>query len=519
MDDNYNKLGDFFKNKMDDFDGSEWERPDADIRQNVLNKITEPTAVGMKGTMANAKIFLGAMAAMLLFSFLSIGYLFFENKELNQKIQLKNLQYEEEKLKSEKAIASLEERTIELKKKIESSIQERKIWKQEQEILSNNKNDILNQYQNIKSKYKKEVDQNEQYVLEIKKQKERVNILTSERNQLTQNINEYISLLETKKETENIDNKQTPSIKNTNEQYGNLMPLGNHLLATNSKLFPKRPIIEKIKKSEIVSPHFKYKRNKFDIGYEYSTQKFEWLVDRSFEKELESSKNISKSDKYIHLQGVNLGYSPHKNWWLRIGIKYGKFDVEQFQYLSWVYDDENEEERPDGEIYNQFNMGIESPYLETSRDVGIKISDDLELGEEDILDMRIYEKQKLSLLQIPLGVEYAFGKNKWQWLIQGGAQWNRLSFLENEFDAVVAVRGEEIEIWEDEEDERLDKEIPVFNYAGIYAGLGVDYELFKNIHIRGALNYKYDFINTYDNKFSNSAKIGTVFKLGLNYRF
>jgi opacity protein-like surface antigen len=165
---------------------------------------------------------------------------------------------------------------------------------------------------------------------------------------------------------------------------------------------------------------------------------------------------------------------------------------------------------------NDISLSSRTPYNELESKITLTIPQDANIKTGDWLAFTIYERIRQRYYQVPIGLEYFHGRGRLQWQLQGGALLNKVVFDDYLLKAWVESKSEGLPI---DKVKVITKVVPSKNYAGVYAGIGLNFQVTEHWHTRAGMTYNYDFINNNKTGISNSQLIGSAFRLGLNYRF
>jgi uncharacterized protein YukE len=500
MEDNNNNLGDFLRKKLDNSDEpvGRWGKPDKEVKASVLEQITTIPLATQKGSYAKF-IYLGIAALLVLTTGGYLWNLYQQNQDLhntlvaqsNQTSQLEN-QLNGLNQKYETTTTKLNQQTQQLVKALQETETE----------IAQLKNTLLNErsgHQKTKIRTKAHLEA----IAQLEKEKQ--------------------SLLVKIEQGENGNFNGDSTIADGVSDRSNS---GVAVIQYLADVLRDLPVIlqqpwaspNESTKNQLIIPTdqlFKKAHQRFRIGYEFSPLEFELEADRSFARQRSPHRRLASKKTFAAAHGLLLAYSPKGNWWIRTGFRFASFDVKGRNTVVLAYDPTNEEMRP-GFRTNELSMSINTPYAETNSSFSISIPDDTELNEDDLLEIDIIEIQSIQVWQIPIGVEYIQGKNKLQWLWQGGLQFNQIVFGGYSFEATASSRRQFIGVERGRIESRA-KDSKRFMSA--YAGLGCNYHLAGHWHAKAAFTYNYNFLNNRTSDFSNATKRGTAFNLGLAYQF
>ncbi len=490
MENNDNNLAHFFRNKLNSSEGlgEGWDRPEESVRDAVFEHIhTEDTAgfVYMKWI---------GLVLLLLATGLISWYIYTLNQKLNEaETALQDQQKQIENIQKET------QRTTE--------IQVNKI----EELKTQNKQ-LTSDYQNI-------IEDNTYKDQLLQKQRSSIIQTENHREEWQKNISNYESIFSHLKNEIDllkaanialIESDQTTKSRSKESAF-NLSAIQSGLLVQKEKTLPNFEVATPILST--VSP---LKKKKFELGYSYALRGVKMPIERSFERQRPASERVQDNRLVAHGHGINAGYNLGKNWWIRSGIQNTYIRIKQTFDLGLAYDPSNEMSRPDGSIENELALRTSTAYSDINSTFNIAFDPGQGLNDGDLLEVSVDDNLSHRRLQIPLGIAYIHENNKWRFALQGGVQWNNVSFRDYSFRTTVRARGEEIPV---DRDRVRSSRIPGKQFMSTYTGFELGYQLKERWYAQTALNYNYDFINQRETEFSNASKTGTTLKIGLNYRF
>jgi hypothetical protein len=513
-----NNIGDFFRKRLeDDLSNEDWANPDMDIDNKVLNQITQPNKPISKGW---GGVILKSGIGILLF--LMGGYIIYLNQELSvAKNELIGRTEIIEKSKPESNIQNdSNTRTIEIKDaliaKLEAVnenllIEKEKLIQNNDQLLRKTTNQSINSVQRevIKVNYENDDDS-------IKILREEKEILLAENQSLNQ-LNEQ--LLNEKSALKGQLNKQEQSfaqMENENNELKDSLSLLSSLVAEsmNSET-------EKIRGEELIIPKEKtdaINHKRFALGYEYSRQKWDIPINRTFTEQRLVSENGRNENISTNVHGLNFAFSPKQNWWIKSGLRFTQFNIESTYNMGLAYSKTNE--MPDlisGGTFNTLNINSSTPFSSFDNSVNVLFEPNQAPEEESLLEYQAEDNLSINSWQIPIGLERQFNAGRTFLFIQGGIQLNSINIKEYTFrTSLLDSEQSPLNI----ERESLDREsLNNKLFLNIYGEFGIEQPIFQEWYLRAALNYSYNFLKNNSSNISNQAKTGTAFRLGLNYRF
>lgn len=500
MENKDNNLGDFFRKKFSEFDGSEgeWGRPDVSVRENLLDEIStaqKPAAASV----SNLFWKIALIVALLLLGGFAF-YLRTENRNLQQALN-------EQKSKTE----IINEELINQKEAFENKITQ----------LEKNINNQISESESIEKN-------NQERLAEIDLLRVKNTRLNSENTELK---NEKIQLLLEVEEIKNRPKEIVEIVKSENgeniflETIKAVLPIALaqkvELKENEGGITEDETLEEKVEKPELnLEKEIKTietKRKKFEVGYEYALMGLDLSTERRFALQRDVAQNSQSRKINAHSNGAFFAYSPRENFWLRGGVRFSSVSFSNSYVTGLDYDKEMETVEPNGSTSNQLMLTTSTPYSETQAEFNVRFPDGEELNNGDLLRVAITDLQRLNYLQIPFGVEYHFGEKRLKWLIQGGGVINRISIGDYSFTVRTFARNRIVPV---ERERVVSRDIPRQFYLGMYGGAGADFQLVNNFHLRASVNWNRDFLRSNQaDRFSNSPRTGTTLRLGMNYRF
>ncbi|MEN0005730.1 MAG: hypothetical protein AAF798_16400 [Bacteroidota bacterium] len=493
-----NKLGDFFRKRLGENEQPEaWDRPDDAIREQVLGKIMgAPRAVPTNVTILSHSLWTRiapiAIGAAMILLVLGLGLY---NWLLSEQVQ----QLQAERQQQEKVVLITQSDKLQLEQQI------------------------------------KQLD---------KKTGEMSQVITSVEQQLTQQRRHFEELLQSRMQQINqLQQQRTALVDSLSQLHTQIATITSTLTTTNEAITTRTTIPQPTKNDRLQKIYKKYPgdlsyttpapqltlasleeqavlstapRKRFEVGYELSTLPLELPIERSFKEQRLASQRIQNQVTNAMAHGINVGYSPWRNWWIKAGVRRSSVALQQRFNIGLAYNKTNEEMRPGEPTTNELLLKTRAgdADIESAFTVRFEPGDELEEGE--LVEVGIEDFLTLDVYQLPIGLEYYAGSGRLQFLLQGGVQWSSLRYREYNFTTEIRARGARLDA---DQGKVLSKDIPSSNSFGLYGGLGVNYELFPNWHLRTSFNYNINFINTNNRKDASPSENGTAFRAGINYRF
>ena len=513
-----NNIGDFFRKRLEeDTSNQDWANPDMEIDSKVLNQISHPNKPISKGW--GGVILKSGISILLL---LMGSYIFYLNQELS--VAKNELNGRTDIVENSKPESNIQDdsntRTIEIKDayiaKLEAKneniqLEKEKLNQQNEQLLRKTTNQSINSAQKKIIKVNSENDDDA-----IKTLREEKEILLAENQRLKQLTEQLLN-------EKNILEEQL----NTHKQSYTQMEKGNNLLKDSLSLLSSlvaqnmNSETEKIPDKEPIIPAEKtnaknYKR--FALGYEYSRQKWDIPINRTFSEQRLVSENGRNENISTNVHGLNFAFSPKQNWWIKSGLRFTQLNVESTYNMGLAYSPVNETPDPmSGGIFNTLNVNTNSSFLTSDNSVNVLFEPNRAPEEGSLLEYQAEDNLSINSWQIPIGLERQFNAGKTFLFIQGGLQLNSINLKEYTFrTSLLDSEQNPLNI----ERESLDRQ-SVNNklFLNIYGEFGIEQPIFQEWYLRAALNYSYNFLKNNGSNISNQSKTGTAFRLGLNYRF
>ena len=195
----------------------------------------------------------------------------------------------------------------------------------------------------------------------------------------------------------------------------------------------------------------------------------------------------------MNSHGLTLGIPLNKNWSLQTGVRFSNTELEYRQEVSAVYNTANEYILPDGTTAKNINIVQETPFSKSNTTIQLLFDANDKLADGENFKWFSSGEQDQQMVQIPFGVNYNFGKNKFNWFLGTGIQWNHfeLKALNYRMELVDTEKTFRVLV----SDIEVISEIENLNFFSAYATAGVQYELKKNWSARASLAYNYHFLN------------------------
>ena len=145
------------------------------------------------------------------------------------------------------------------------------------------------------------------------------------------------------------------------------------------------------------------------------------------------------------------------------------------------------------------------------------------LNDGEVLSVEILARQEIEQTQIPLAIEYLFGKKKFQWFTQLGIQLNLMEIKTFDIDIMAQnFNQESLNVNNILDDDSHIKEQSI----GLFGNVGANYQLFQHWSVRASLAYQHNFDDNYNKNNNPNQRQGKrdflteqTIRLGLNYHF
>lgn len=500
-----NNLDDFFNEKLNDFSSSNdgWDEPSESVWENAQSNV--PTYGNPK------RNWLVILAILLGLSLLGTGtYLFKtqkENRALQQEVIALNSQFN--KKQSSKSV--LENQNVMLQSELEKT---QTTFKNERakslEIVKELENACTvssnNAVKNNTAKYQKA----------IAGQQQQINQLEQENQSL---------------KTKNLQLKQQNIVLiNSNNKIENQRIITNNPLRNKSFLV-ETTSPESIDLGSVKQPEKTWK--KYEFGIDVSSIGFNMELSNSLQNTRDFSSNqtspttiadaeafsTSSSSYYIAnatSTGFHFGYAPKENFYIRTGLRYANFNIDNTHISGIIYDGSTEYLNNQGQTVNDLTLNNSTPFNNVSQDVTVEIPTGSSLQTGDVLFSTLTNVQDYHFFQVPLGVAYYAGKRRWQWEFQGGLTYNHIRFGDYSLNAMFQADNINIPI---SSYEAINSATNSTTYLGAYLGIGANYKISESWQIRAGLTFEETGLRTNARNFPRRYLLDSGLNLSLNYRF
>jgi hypothetical protein len=262
---------------------------------------------------------------------------------------------------------------------------------------------------------------------------------------------------------------------------------------------------------------FRSKIGSFSLGYEYS---FSNMI-IPYDLELKDANSLPTRDDFnlvrSHHHGLMLGYSWNTHWGISTGIRRSKTRLRQEINSNSIYSSANEYTLLNSLTANDLTIDKFSPLTNQVISFTLEFPTNQSLNDGEILSINILEQQEIEQIQIPLAVEYLFGKKKLQWFTQLGIQFNFMEIKTSERNILAQTYNQEVlNISNLSGENNLSKEKSI----GIFGSVGANYQLSQHWSWRTSLVYQHGFDdNPKQKQGSRDFLTQQALRLGLNYQF
>lgn len=559
---NNDNIGDFFRNKINNPPDSEkdWLLPDAEIRNKLLNQITNPEPGPNNNSGSIGTVFKGIIAIALL---ASLGYVFILSQEVKslkasnilQENQIEKLlaskenisgntsrqfsisksktDFKElnniEKAKQAEELINLNERIAQLESELKNQEYSIDDLQSKNQALLNNSKASLNGFikrqeaeskgisqNNISGeKSKSLIDENERLKTQIENKRNENHKLTALVHDFEKQIDVLQDELLHKDLTINNEIQKTGQlIKNDSNLVSEESP--ENFDSQNEDLEIKQLELEELPEPKHQTSKFleslSFKNSKLFFGYELGMVNYGLFIKRSFANQSTIAPEYETQRFKINLHGLTIAYSPVKNLWIRSGIRYSKTDFKSNYSLAFLYDEENEYVTSEGDNANELSLNTATNFIESSNQFEMIFDENTEINQSDLIALDAEEFQKVSYLQIPLGIDYSIGGNRLMGLVHLGINYNWIKFNNYSYKADLSFDNSELIF---ETNPNYENSSSTMSFLGSYIGLGLSFEVIKNIRTQVSLDNNFSF----NGKNNLSKRNGTNLRFGLNYQF
>lgn len=488
MADHKNKLEDFFKNRINDFNSTEdgWDLPDETIWENAQ------TQFPIHPQKKDWDWKLGALILLAFMLVLSGSYIYFLKKNLTQKSnEIEFVQSEIENKNN--TITNLEKEVA----RIESELNQEKLstkntsnsYSQEQELSTKT---ILSQRRSIQN-------------LENENQGLKQELITVQANFAAKNKS---SISPNKNSVSNFSNNSSKEVLE------NVAPITVSSMEIQND-FPIKKLDLK-DEYKVIFPKPKKEKGKFEFGLSYSLLNFEIPLAYDFEKLEKEDFGKDELTFAINSKGgiFQMAYAIRPNFWITTGIRRTSVSFEESFSDKLIYNKSGEYLDDEGKTINEFEITTQTGFSDVGSKIDFEIPNGTVIDDGDFLATEWNYSQQYKFTHIPIGVNYFMGKNKLKWFFTGGFGWNKVSLGEYFVEAQLSYDNEILPIKQNEESKKNKVSSQFING---FAGAGLNYQLTPNWNARTSFTLEKNFIQK--NEILESNSLSKVFDIGLNFRF
>ncbi len=528
-------MDNFFKKQFNQFDKpfEDWERPDVEDWETIASQVP---FFNKTSFWAFPNIALMALSAILVTTMVYVWILKKEITVLEKTITTQQEQIE----RVEQRVQIVEKQQVE-QQTIENIKAENVQLRQQNQIL----NTVTKQQKQLGSNFSMVVDNfkkaefsntifNKKEGRNISKQSESEVSITNNGNETqlkesktdkTKNLllaTEFSEQVKVKNKIMNYDkNTENPTLMEQ-EIIGfkklELLPASKFsVVPQNPTFFELNPLVlnDDSKKDKPIIKLPNVNLTDVELGYEYRIQLTEISTDVNI-VELETIADRGRAeDNVIHLHGLTLDVSLHKNWFLQTGVRFSNTDLKFKQDVFSVYNTDNEVVLPDGTIVKNLNIVQETPFSKTNNSIQLLFDENDRLMDNEAFKWFSLGEQNQQTIQIPFGVSYGFSKNRLNILLGIGTQWNYMKLGKTRYEMELENRANEFRLLASDTD--ILSEIKDLNYFSTYATLGLKYQILNHWSIKTSATFNYHFLkNTTIEKWNRS---DNSMAIGLQYQF
>ena len=489
MDEN-KKIEYFFKNRINrlEKEDGDWDRPEVDVFGQAQKHFPSYPQKKKK----DRKIWWLLLIGLLLMTW--IGYTVYLNKKINvlgAELEIAGQHLQQNKADSEKTKTNLSNKIKTLQSKTEKQI---------------NTIEQLTAAQNQLSQQIKQESQN------VQKISSKNNILQGQISE--QLFGQNLIIGEIKRENILAFNPVMKTSQRITNQVKQIQSAGLNEIVWSKDVEKELKISIHLQKPKLKYP----KPKRFEIGLYLSSLYYEMPLAYTFSKLESEEKGSASFPIQMTSPRLHFAYALNSRLWLTTGFRKANYQLNKKFDSELIYDKENEYINADGKTVNEFNLNIQTGYSTGNNEIGIEIPQDSDIANGDILDAKWQFIQTFQFTQMPIGMQYFLGEQKWQCHLSGGLAWNKVTsgtyFIEPE----IFYDNEKIEVEENKKKEAFESNN---TFLSAYAGIGLNYQMTENWQIRTSIFAEQSFNSnkTLKDKKVNTSQFGKVLEIGLNYRW
>ena len=480
MEDNYDKLDGFFRNRLRDESRSEdhWDRPDPQVWEQAQARLTDHS---------ENKNWRFAYWPWFLLGNLLLGTLLTYIVILHQT----NTELKEDLAKQYQVAISYQQETQKQTAKYQS-----KIIELEEEIVTIKKEsvrEISSVRQQIITNHKKATSDATQMALQYD---QKIRALSQELALAT-----YYLQTTTSQIIQNGDANpsQAQTSANSPQKWGMLAELATASIA------PLPVGVTGVEPQVIVLRPTEDRRveNSWELGIQFGRALTTKDYKANFGEQVRTEE--LRSNLSNHTLELAIAYSPKTNWWISSGIRFLQYKGESSFKIGTEYDKAKEYLDDEGRKVNDLSLETVNYLQSNSFDVRIFNPTDVALEDQELITGELTHRQHSQLWQIPFDLEYRRQISKWGWQIHAGPTLNYQIVKENEIGGRLEAlqRVLAVEVLEDESrGEKADL------FLGFEGGVGLSYQLGDFVYARA------DLIGQINRK-----SLQPLVQFGLGYQF
>jgi len=257
------------------------------------------------------------------------------------------------------------------------------------------------------------------------------------------------------------------------------------------------------------------KQNSFEIGMHVGIQRLstQEIIDIPNQRII-ARKGLIAQELMTPSIGLNIGYSPIKNLWIRTGVQFGGTKNYIGQEIGIVYNDFGEYLLSSGDKMNDLTLNRTTGYSESVNTLQLTIPNGTTNG--DLLELDHFEELHIRHLQIPLSVEYFFGAKKWQPFIFVGTKWNLFHYEYKTSEISIESENQAISFGFNTDDVN-DKTL---QYMSLMTGGGLNLNLRSKLSLRATAGFEGNFLlNETKSALTDYSREGFFVNFGFYYKF
>lgn len=197
----------------------------------------------------------------------------------------------------------------------------------------------------------------------------------------------------------------------------------------------------------------------------------------------------------------------NKKWWLQTGFRFGRSKWSRNFLFESFYNKSGEYIKANGEVGYDLTLVSTGTTNTAEMNLNVSITNASSLDDNDLIVSALAIKKSINWFQIPLGLEYRFGKKRLNYMVKSGVSFNQITTTNHHVEGFIESHVSELLINEIEYSKSDAK-----RFLEGYLGAGLRYELKENIILHGNFNFRYSpAIQLY------SAHVYTGFNFGVSY--